>query len=132
MGAPGGSQGLIQMIHRHQGTDHIDESPGLAHRVGDAPGKRFSVLRLTELDLQRRQVGGPAGGGLQACGGTAVVDRGAGPIVVTWLPRPSKAGSKIVTSGQFRGLSGDHCEGQFEGQNCASECLSEPVSACVS
>src|SRR5262249_59200101 len=41
------------------------------------------------------------------------------PNVVAWPPGPSKAESKIVTLGQFRELSGAHCEGQFEGQNGA-------------
>jgi hypothetical protein len=36
---------------------------------------------------------------------------------------------EIVRSGQSLG---DHYEGQFEGQIGASECLSEPVPACVS
>ena len=52
--------------------------------------------------------------------------------VVAWPPGPSKVESKIVTLEQFRKLSGDDREGQFEGQSAASECLSEPVSAGVS
>ena len=34
--------------------------------------------------------------------------------------------------GQFEQSPGDHYEGQFEGQNGASERSSEPVPACVS
>ena len=48
------------------------------------------------------------------------------------VPGPSKVESKIVTLEQFRELSGDDREGQFEGQNGAGLCLSEPVSACGS
>jgi hypothetical protein len=33
---------------------------------------------------------------------------------------------------QSMGLAAVHYEGQFEGQNGARGCLSEPVSACVS
>jgi hypothetical protein len=32
---------------------------------------------------------------------------------------------------QFDASPGDHFEGQFEGQNGASGCLSKPVAACV-
>src|SRR5215469_855820 len=56
----------------------------------------------------------------------------AGASVVVWLPGPSTVGSKIVALEQIRELSEDDREGQFEGQNGANECLSEPVSACVS
>jgi hypothetical protein len=49
--------------------------------------------------------------------------------VVAWLPGPSKVESKIVALKQFRELLGDDREGQFKGQNGASECSREPVSA---
>jgi len=61
----------------------------------------------------------------------------AGPLtlVLASSPRPpglSKVESMAVRSRSFGQLQGDHCEGQFEGQNGAGGRLSEPVSACVS
>jgi hypothetical protein len=71
------------------------------------------------------------------CGGAAAFDEiAAGPCCRYLASSSSPPGrSKVVDGceiGQFRTTSGDHYEGQFEGQNGARECLREPVSACVS
>jgi hypothetical protein len=65
------------------------------------------------------------------CAGASVhVDNG--PIVQFVRNLAVGVESMVVRMGSTSSYPGDHCEGQFEGQNCASECLSEPVSACVS
>jgi hypothetical protein len=63
-------------------------------------------------------------------------DRGLGPVVgadvVALAACVLEGRFDAVRSDSFGQLQGGHCEGQFEGQNGAGECLSEPVSACVS
>ena len=84
---------------------------------------------LTLRVLRRRPVGGGCARGEESqTSGSFVAPE---PTVVLGLPEPSKVGSKIVALAQFRELSEDDREGQFEGQNGARVCLSEPVSACV-
>jgi hypothetical protein len=57
-------------------------------------------------------------------------DVGAGVAALVVWALEGRVDSREI--GQFRQFPGDHYEGQFEGQNGANVCLSEPVSACVS